>query len=318
MLMKTPLQPLPNLSHYLGIDLRVKRDDLFGITGGGNKARKTGQIMLEAERQGANALVTTGGLQSNHARVAALAAAVRGWRCRLILHGDPAEAVEPRGNLLLMRLVGAEIEIVDPTGIATAMQNAMENLRQQGVLPYEVPGGGHCIAGAMAYVQAVDEIDEQCRGDGWRPDWIIIASGTGTTQAGIVVGLERLRWHSHVVGVSVARRNPRGRHIVEDASRELRSYLALDTKAHKIDFRDDWVGGGYEEAGPQVLSAIRMAARKDALILDPTYTGKAFAGLLDLVADREIEPGSRVLFWHTGGLLNLMASSNRWRGIWDS
>ena len=305
---KSPLTYLPRLSRHLNINLRVKRDDLFPMTGGGNKARKMLWILEEAERRECNALVTTGGLQSNHARVTALSAAARGWRCKLILHGNPEDAVKPEGNLLLMRLAGAEIEVVEPSSIAQAMRSDMGALRAKGFMPYEIPGGGHCVAGAMAYVEAVNELQEQCQEDEWRPDWIILASGTGTTQAGLIVGLERLGWPTRVLGISVARRNPRGRDIVEQACHDLRSYLGVADRSGLIDFRDDWVGEGYEKAGAKVLSAIRMAAQMEGLILDPTYTGKAFAALLDLVHDGEIRQGSNVLFWHTGGLMNLMAS----------
>jgi 1-aminocyclopropane-1-carboxylate deaminase/D-cysteine desulfhydrase-like pyridoxal-dependent ACC family enzyme len=304
----SPLDLLPRFSRRLGIDLRVKRDDLFPITGGGNKARKVISILRDTEDRGCNALVTTGGLQSNHARVTALAAAARGWRCKLILHGNPEEAAKPKGNLLLMHLAGAEIEVVEPSGIAQAMRSAMEALRAEGARPYEIPGGGHSVAGAMAYVEAVEELREQCQEARWRPEWIILASGTGTTQAGLIVGLERLGWQTRVLGISVARRNPRGRDAVEKACCDLRLHLRIAESSGQVDFRDDWVGEGYEKADASVFSAIRMAAKAEGLILDPTYTGKAFAALLDLVREGEIREGANVLFWHTGGLMNLVAS----------
>jgi 1-aminocyclopropane-1-carboxylate deaminase/D-cysteine desulfhydrase-like pyridoxal-dependent ACC family enzyme len=306
--MKSPLDHLPRLSRRLRIDLRIKRDDLFPMTGGSNKARKIISILGDAEDRGCNALVTTGGLQSNHARVTALAAAARGWHCTLILHGNPEEAAKLKGNLLLMHLAGAEIEVVEPSGIAQAMRSAMDALRAEGFTPYEIPGGGHSVAGAVAYVEAVEELREQCQKDRWRPEWIILASGTGTTQAGLIVGLERLGWQARVLGISVARRNPRGRDIVEQACRDLRAHLGVAKRSGHVDFRDDWVGEGYEKAAKSVLSAIRMAAEMEGLILDPTYTGKAFAALLNLVREGEIRKGATVLFWHTGGLMNLVAS----------
>jgi len=305
----SPLQRLLHISHHLSIDLRVMRDDLFPMTGGGNKARKIIKILQSAENQGCNALVTTGGMQSNHARVTALAAAQRGWCCKLILHGDKKELTKPKGNLLLMLLAGAEIEIVQAYEIAPAMRSAMDTFRAEGLTPDEIPGGGHSVAGAMAFVEAVDELQQQCQQDGWQPDWVILASGTGTTQAGLCIGFERLGWQTRVLGISVARHNPRGTDIVEQSCQELRSHLAMTNRAKAIDFRDDWVGEGYEKAGTAVLSAIRTAAEMEGLILDPTYTGKAFAALLDLVRIGEIAEKSKVLFWHTGGLMNIMASN---------
>lgn len=304
----SPLQRLPLISQHLGIDLRVMRDDLFPMTGGGNKARKIIKILQLAESQDYNALVTTGGIQSNHARVTALAAAQRNWRCKLILHGDKQEVANPKGNLLLMLLAGAEIEIVQPSYIATAMQSAMDAFQSEGLTPYEIPGGGHCLSGAMAFVEAVEEVQQQCQADGWQADWVILASGTGTTQAGLIVGFERLGWPTKVLGISVARRNPRGRDVVEQSCRELRSHLGLPESTKQIDFRDDWIGEGYEQAGSNVLSGIRSAAAMEGLILDPTYTAKAFTALLDMVVEGEIKEQSKVLFWHTGGLMNLMAS----------
>lgn len=304
----SPLQKLPLIGQHLEIDLRVMRDDLFPMTGGGNKARKIIKILQSAESQDCNAIVTTGGIQSNHARVTALAAAQRNWRCKLILHGDRQEVDNPKGNLLLMLLAGAEIEIVQPTDIAPAMQSAMDAFQTEGLTPYEIPGGGHSVSGSMAFVEAAEEVKQQCQADGWQADWVILASGTGTTQAGLIVGFEQLGWRTKVIGISVARRNPRGRDVVEQSCRELRSHLGLPDLTKQIDFRDDWVGEGYEKAGNTVISSIYKASEMEGLILDPTYTGKAFTALLDMIHKGEIQKKSKVLFWHTGGLMNLMAS----------
>lgn len=302
------LQKLPRMSNYLGIELRVMRDDLFPITGGGNKARKIVKIIQDAEKQSCNALVTTGGIQSNHARVTALAAAQKGWGCKLILHGDKEKLVDPQGNLLLMLLTGAEVQVVESSKISPAMSLAIDAFRSEGLIPYEIHGGGHSLSGSMAFVDATKELQEYCQKDGWRPDWLIHASGTGTTQAGLIAGLEKLGWHTKVIGISIARRNPRGKDIVKKSYLEISSYLGLPSRNKPIDFRDNWVGQGYEKADSKVISAITTAAEIEGLILDSTYTGKAFAALLDLVSDGEIPQKSNVLFWHTGGLINLMAS----------
>jgi 1-aminocyclopropane-1-carboxylate deaminase/D-cysteine desulfhydrase-like pyridoxal-dependent ACC family enzyme len=293
----------------LPVDLCIKRDDLYPFTGGGNKARKIVHIFKAAAAQDCDAVVTTGGSQSNHARVTALAAAERGWRCRLILHGDPAQLSRPRGNLLLMLLAGAEIQFTEPDCIGPNMDRAMEELYEEGYKPYYIPGGGHSVLGALAYAEAVQELQEQCREQQWQPDWLVLAIGTGTTQAGLIVGLEGLGWPTRVVGVSVARQNPRAKRIVEKACFELRQHLDLPQMSlEQVDVRDDWVGEGYEQADDSVLSTVRMVAKEAGLILDPTYTGKAFCALLDLVDEGEIAEGAKVLFWHTGGLMNLLAS----------
>lgn len=306
----TPFERLGRLSGILGVNLWAKRDDLYPLTGGGNKARKIVLIAAEAEKSGCNALVTCGGAQSNHCRVVALVAAAKGWRCRLLIHADPKETIPPRGNFLLMKLAGAEIEFIRLQDAAEAMRSAMRDLVDQGVRPFEIVGGGHSVAGAIAYVTAVDELAGQCKADGWQPDWLIHASGTGTTQAGIAVGIERLGWPTRVVGISVARGKARGTQVIEQSCSEIRKHLGFVGAPRAVDFRDTWVGEGYEKAGPEVLDAIRLACRTEGLVLDPTYTGKAFAGLLSMVGDGEIASGSKVLLWHTGGLLNLMASAD--------
>jgi 1-aminocyclopropane-1-carboxylate deaminase/D-cysteine desulfhydrase-like pyridoxal-dependent ACC family enzyme len=305
----TPVSRLGRLSTELRIDLRVKRDDLLPLTGGGNKVRKLARI-LEAEEQagtGINALVTTGGLQSNHARVTALLAASRGWPCTLVLHTEPGVVPASSGNLLLMKLAGADLRLVTADEVASALESAREERIAEGLRPLVIPGGAHTLEGALAYADAVDEFLQDPALRGWTPDWVVLASGTGATQAGLVAGFARAGLRgTRVVGVSVARRNPRGQAAVQSSCEELARALRLEPLT--VDFRDEWVGPGYEKPTPATLEALQHAARSEGLVLDPTYTGKAFAGLLDLVARGEIPRGARVLFWHTGGLLNLMTA----------
>lgn len=302
----TPVQVVPRAGRELGLDLRVKRDDLLPASGGGNKVRKAARIFAEGRTSGTDAAVTTGGMQSNHARVCALEAARLGWPAHLVLHGDPKEAARPTGNLLLMMLAGAEIVIVDPAEIADAMTRAADSLRSRGYDPLVIPGGGHSLQGAVAYADAVTELALQC-GD-WIPDHIVLASGTGATQAGIIAGCRRLGWSTDVLGISVARRNPRARDVVLASLTEISGHLEVEVGAGDVHLYDEWVGEGYEHADDSILSTIRTVATGDGLILDPTYTGKAFTGLRELVHEGVIDRGSRVLFWHTGGLLNLLSS----------
>jgi 1-aminocyclopropane-1-carboxylate deaminase/D-cysteine desulfhydrase-like pyridoxal-dependent ACC family enzyme len=227
----------------------------------------------------------------------------------LVLHGDDEVKTSPEGNLLLMKLSGAVINIVSADLVAGGMATAEEEFRERGEVPLVVPGGGHTLAGALAYVDAIEEIQTQL--NKWIPDLIVLASGTGATQAGIVVGCSAARWPTRVIGISVARPAARGAEVVSETCRQLRVHLDCRGSPAGVDFRDDWICGGYEHADGRVFSAIATAAASDGLILDPTYTGKAFAALLDLVATGEIARGERVLFWHTGGLLNLLSSDSR-------
>ena len=303
--LRSPLEPLPALGAQLGIELLCKRDDMLPYYYGGNKVRKIFGICRHAEALGSDALVTTGGLHSNHARVSALAAAARGWRTTLVLHAE-AGAPTSSGNALLARLAGAEVVLVEPSEIAAAMQRAMDTLTRQGYTPFEIPGGGHCLSGSLGYVAAVHELAAQCG----VPDYVIVASGTGTTQAGLLVGCEQLGWSTRVLGVSVARAQQRGEAVIDEACAELRAHFGTAHTPRSPEFFDDWVGGGYEQVYPELLDTIRWAAL-NGLLLDPTYTGKAFQGLVSMVREGKIEAGARVVFWHTGGLINLLASPHR-------
>lgn len=308
--MKSPLDAAARLTSALHVDLKIKRDDLLPCSGGGNKVRKLHRIIREAESAGCNAIVTHGGVQSNHARVAALIAAERGWRCRLILHGDPNLAPPRTGNLLLMYLAGAEVQIVPSDQIMPHIELALASLEREGARPFNIPGGGHCLAGTLAYADAVTEIAEQLAAecDDWIPDSIIVASGTGATQAGIIAGVRRLGWPTRVIGVSVGRSNPRGQLVVRQATEQVFEFLRLSGSIPTVHFYDNWLCGGYEKASPHILETIHEIAQTSGLILDPTYTGKAFTAMVDLIETGDIRQKERVLFWHTGGLLNLLSS----------
>jgi len=313
---QTPIHQAEHLSKLFKIDLRFKRDDLLPQFGGGNKARMMVYKIREIERQNCDAIVTAGPTQSNHARVTALLSASKGWQCKLILHGSKSELLKPRGNLLLMLLAGAGIEIVDKDKIRASVKKSLEDFRREGYKPYEIHGGEN-ITGSLAYFETVKELSQQCEIDGWFPDWIVSASATGITQAGLIVGVNYLKWESNVVGISVARSNPRGMSIVKDKCEELARSLNIDVRNNplKVDFRDDWIGEGYGLTNKQTKNAIIYLASSEGIILDPTYTGKAFAGLLDLINQKEIKQGDRVLFWHTGGMFNLFASDYSWENI---
>jgi 1-aminocyclopropane-1-carboxylate deaminase/D-cysteine desulfhydrase-like pyridoxal-dependent ACC family enzyme/methionyl-tRNA formyltransferase len=287
-----------------GVDVRCKRDDLYPAVGGGNKARKIQYILQYAVENGFNALVTNGGLQSNHARATALACAESGMHCSLVLHTEcPDEVRHLVGNLMLMEMSGAELQYCKLRDLKEAMDQEMDRLRSEGYQPLYIWGGGHCIQGSIAYFEAAREAQRQC-GD-WVPDYIVHASGTGTTQAGLIAGYADLP--TKIIGISVARESDRGVSVIEKSLSELGDYLKIDLSEQSVDFRDDWIEGGYEAISDRLLESVDQAARK-GLILDPTYTGKAFLGMNELIQAGEIPRGSKVLFWHTGGLLNLLSS----------
>ncbi|WP_299581804.1 pyridoxal-phosphate dependent enzyme [uncultured Sunxiuqinia sp.] len=281
-------------------DLLIVRDDLYPFLGGGNKGRKMLSVLKEVESRNCNAIVTTGGIQSNHCRVVALACAQHGWKCHLILHGNKEAFYNQKGNALIMRMCGAAIQFVEPQDIGLAMDLAMENLSQDGYSPYYLYGGGHNKAGVEAYVEAVKEFSAEL-GLNKQPDHIFLASGTGSTQAGILLGLEAIGWNqTKVHGISVARNQERGIGAVLEATH----FINPEFDASKILFYDDYLFGGYGLHPAELNDFTMTVARDSGIILDTTYTGKAYYGMLDLIKRKKLS--GNVLFWHTGGLLNVM------------
>lgn len=298
----TPTIYYSRISQAIGVDLWVKHDDMFPLAGGGNKARKIRYILDRAQAEGSDALVSAGAAGSNHARVVALMAARLGWKCKLVIH-DRADSRHP--NLRLMRLAGAELIFTDLASVARVMNEAMSDFRREGANPFYIWGGGHLLEGGLAYYNAYGELIEQL---GAAPDFIVCASGTGTTQAGLHTGaLLDEAASPRVLGISVARAEARGKAAVVESIRELLAFLGHSAAPGYVEFYDDWIQGGYGKSGPEIFEAIEWAARMEGIVLDPVYTGKAFAGMLAKIRAGEIAPGSKVVFWHTGGLLNLAA-----------
>ncbi|NBC02638.1 MAG: pyridoxal-phosphate dependent enzyme [Bacteroidetes bacterium] len=301
---KTPLEDLPNLSKFLKISLKVKRDDLFSLNGGESKGRKMHYILNESIRIKADALVTAGSANSNHCRAVALTGAKYGWPVQVIIHDTEDYS---KGNLKIIRLTGAQLFFTEKVNVKTAMKEAVDNLKMRGYKPYSIYGGGNTLEGWLAYNEAVDEFMQVS--EDWQPDYVIVASGTGGTQAGLHVGFSRYDSNIKVLGISVARKKDRGEKIVNNAVQNLIKHLKIPIPQNEIKFYDNWVHDGYESVYPTLMDTIKTAAQLDGLLTDPTYTGKAMTALFDLCKLGEIEENSNVLFWHTGGLINLISSS---------
>ena len=304
----TPIDYLGRISEKLNIKLWCKRDDFFHASGSGSKARKLKYILASAKQNGHNAVVTAGGIQSNHVRATALMCAELGWKSIMIIHDKKPLSNVFDGNLKLTKLAGADIRFVDKKDVSSKMDSAVLELTNQGDNPLYIWGGGHCAEGSYAYYDAIKEVKNQLNEEDY-PDYIIHASGTGTTQAGIELGCRIFLPNCRVIGISVAREKTRGINIISDSITELGTYLGIeDIPDDTIIFDDRWMGEGYESTYPELLRTIEWAAKTEGLILDPTYTGKAFHALIKMVENGEIPKNSKVLFWHTGGLLNLMSS----------
>jgi 1-aminocyclopropane-1-carboxylate deaminase/D-cysteine desulfhydrase-like pyridoxal-dependent ACC family enzyme len=301
----TPVQRQERLAETFGmdIDLFLKRDDLFPMAGGGSKSRKIQYIMDDMLNKKHDVLVTNGGPQSNHARSSALIAAELGMRCHLIIVLEPGKTYPLTGNLLLMKLSGAVIEFCEKEKLSESMDKAIIKYKKAGANPAYIWGGGHNVAGTFAFVDAAFEAQQQCLD--WEPDYVVLASATGSTQAGLIIGYSDAG--TKVIGISVAREHKRGSSIIRQCIRDYTEPLGLSQKDLSVYFRDEWTFGGYEKTSPELLEVIERAA-KTGTLLDPTYSGKAFYGLLQLVKRGDIPRGSKILFWHTGGILNLIAS----------
>jgi D-cysteine desulfhydrase len=286
----------------VGQPLYVVRDDLYPLYYGGNKARKMVHIIREIEEGLFDAVVSTGGIQSNHCRVVALACAERGWTCKLLLHGSREQFFAEKGNALLMRRSGALLEFVEGHEIGPAMDRSMHELEAMGKRPYYLYGGGHNRPGVLAYKEAMQEFKEV-----WpleeAPMHVFLASGTGSTQAGLLAGCRMLGWtQTRIRGISVARTKERGHASILESL----GFADEDPESYQddISFEDSYTFGAYGQYSKELRDFTSRMARETGLILDNTYTGKAFYGMLDLISKEQ--NNAPLVFWHTGGLLNLM------------
>jgi L-cysteate sulfo-lyase len=298
----TPLEPLSRLTAQLGgPELWIKRDDQTGLATGGNKARKLEFLVADALAHGADTLITAGAAQSNHARQTAAAAAKCGLACTLALRGEEPPLMQ--GNLLLDRLLGAEVVWAADRPLEDAMARVAKELRAMGRCPYVVPYGGSNPIGASGYAAAMEEFLAQCTERELHFDHIVLASSSGGTQAGLMVGARALAYGGRVLGISVDQEAGTLRHRLADLATATADHLglALAFTPEDFDVDDGYLGGGYGVVGELERAAIRTLARTEGVLLDPVYTGRAFGGLLDLARRGEFGQHERVLFWHTGG-----------------
>ena len=300
----TKIEALPRLSATLqGPRLLVKRDDQTGLAFGGNKTRKLEYLLAEARGQEADLLITAGAVQSNHCRQTLAAASRFGFDCILVLFGDPPEP--PDGNHLLFYLLGAKIVFTDRENVNNKLEEVNQKALNDGRKPYLIPYGGSNTTGAMGYVNAMLELAQQDP----TPDWIVFPSSSGGTQAGMLVGGRISGYEGKILGISV-----------DEPANALKANvakLATDTaisigkdwtfSSEDVLVNDDYTGEGYAIMGEPEIEAIRLFAQKEALLLDPVYTGRAAAGLIDLIRKGFFDTSETILFWHTGGGPTLFA-----------
>jgi len=310
----TPIDKLERLSRQLGgPDIYIKRDDLLGLAGGGNKTRKLEFLVADALVQGCDTLITVGAVQSNHCRLTLAAAAREGLKCRLVLEERVAKSYDPEasGNNFLFRLLGVEAVTVVPAGtdLAATMRQVAGEVAALGRKAYVIPGGGSNSLGALGYVACAEEILAQTFDLGLRLDTIVCASGSAGTHAGLITGLIGNNSLIPLVGINVRRtrheQEPNVHKLAQETARLLG--LAAGIPRESIEALGDWVGPGYSLPSPEMVEAVRMVARVEGILLDPVYTGKAMAGLIALVRQGRFTRGQNVLFVHTGGAPALYA-----------
>jgi D-cysteine desulfhydrase len=310
----TPLEKLGRLSALLGgPDLYIKRDDLLGLAGGGNKTRKLEFLVADALAKGADTLITCGAVQSNHCRLTLAAAAKEGLKCRLVLEERVANSYDANasGNNFLFRLLGVEDVTVVRAGVdlAAEMQKVADQVAALGRRAYIIPGGGSNALGALGYVSCAEEILAQAYDMGLRLDHIVCASGSTGTHAGLICGLVGNNSHIPLTGINVRRTRQEQEPNVHKLAQEVAALLGIagGIPREAITALGDWVGPGYSLPTPEMVEAVRLLAQVEGVLLDPVYTGKAMAGLLALVRGGTFARGQNVLFVHTGGAPALYA-----------
>lgn len=310
----TPLEPLPNLTRLLGGPrLWIKRDDCTGLATGGNKTRKLEFLVGDALARGCDTLITQGAVQTNHGRQTAAIAARLGLRCILLLeHRVATDEVEylRNGNTLLDRLFGAELREL-PAGVDmnAAMEPVAEEVRRGGGEPYLIPGGGSNEIGALGYANCALELVHQAKEQGLRIDHIVHATGSAGTQAGLVAGLAPMNTRIPVLGIGVRAPRERQEAMVHALACAVAERLGAKGGIERTEVRAncEYVGDGYGIPTPAMVEAVQLFARLEGILLDPVYTGKGAAGLLDLVRKGFFEKDANVVFLHTGGAAGLFA-----------
>ncbi len=311
----TPLHPLPRLSAKLGVDLFMKRDDLTGSALSGNKIRKLEFVLADAVAQKADTVLTCGGAQSNHCRATAIAAAMLGMNCRLLLRTeDPSNPPFPEANILLDQMAGAEIVWITPAEYKSRdeiFEREATALRTAGRKPYMIPEGASNALGAWGYIRCIEELVNDIAnlpGGPHKDSTIINATGSGGTSAGLILGTKIFDLNARVVSVNVCDDHDYFMRVIGEICEHAISDFQLEidfSREGDINIIDGYVGRGYALSRPEELSVICDLARTEGIFLDPVYTGKAFFGMLQELKRDPGCFGERIIFIHTGGIYGL-------------
>ena len=305
---QTPIEKLENFSKALGgPTIYIKRDDLLGLTSGGNKTRKLEFLMADAIAKGADTILTCGAVQSNHCRLTLAAAVKEGLKCQMILEERVAGSYKPEGsgNNFLFNLLGVEETFVVPggTNMMEELEKLSAKLEAEGRKPYIVPGGGSNSIGATGYVACVEETMAQLFDKGIKIDHMVVPSGSAGTHAGIIAGMVGVNGNIPVTGVSVNRNKEVQTNAVWNLAKETAKRVGVADEIEKdmIQVTDEYVGPGYSIPSDAMVEAVQLLARTEGILLDPVYTGKVMAGLIGMVREGKFKKEDNILFLHTGG-----------------
>ena len=301
----TPIEYLANITEYLdGPEIFIKRDDCTGLATGGNKTRKLEFIMPDALNSKADLIVTVGAIQSNHARQTAASCAILGIKCLIVLEQrvpNATEAYMNSGNVFLNKLFDADM-VLCPIGedVQEYAHKIMDKKRNEGKNPYFIPVGGSNHLGELGYIECMREIEEYDK-DGLFTH-IVLATGSGGTQAGLVAGKNIYKSKAQIIGISIKdSKNDQEEKVLKLTNNSCDYVGEGHVSRNEVIAFDGYVGGGYAIPTEDMMSAVKLMARKEAILLDPVYTGKAFAGLVDLVQKRHFKKTDKIHFVHTGG-----------------
>jgi len=307
----TPIEHLKNISKYLdGPNIFIKRDDCTGLATGGNKTRKLEFLIPDAIKNKAELVVTVGAVQSNHARQTAAACTLMGLKCLIILEQrvkDPPEVYMNSGNVFLDKLYGADIKICPKNeNFLEYYEKIVEDLKSKGTNVYFIPGGGSNSIGALGYVECLNEIIKE--NNKYNFSHIVHATGSAGTQAGLLAGRKYFNCNIPVIGICIRydKATQINRVYTEAKKTCERLQCSILDKSEVIVY-DEYIGPGYGEPSDSMIEATKLLAKKEAILLDPVYSGKGFAGLIDLIKNKKFTKNDNILFIHTGGAVSLFA-----------
>lgn len=331
----TSLEKMKRLSDLTGVEIWVKRDDLIGFGFGGNKIRKMEYLIVDILHKKATSVLTWGGMQSNWCRAITAVCRVFGIETNLILFKRENLPQDFGGNIFLEHLLGAKIKIVEGNkgklikleDIKEIVFETLENLEKMGKGTYLAPIGASLPEGSMevcwggiAYLDCFYELMEQCMDLRIEPDWIVHATGSGSTQAGLIAGAKLIGGRKKVIGISVSEKKEEFEEIVRRIIENIENYIQVELNLLEDDIKiiDDYIGEGYGIVDKEVVNILKILAEKEGIFMDPVYTGKAMVGLLDLINKGYIKKGEKVIFIHTGGLPALFSYREKIEKIYEN